>query len=484
MEHPKLSEHKFKKGKFITPWNATIGDLSRENSWFQNRLPEYLWIALILNICGREKGLDRCLYLVDELSKINSDLVVPSFSQITKMLPEDQEKFFKCVLKATDKSTLAPLTAIFTQSEYPIFVNSFFVEGLSFVDRFTSLMCVMKKASDHQSYFSTDIRYIVLCYQIFSGKLKVFKETIEELKLYPNLSHEDERMKYIRSSIRASEVGIPLDMLGVDNSNYLKNFWEVVSKMSECKLFSVQFPFEDNNKDEYMQKLKAIMIYFRDLLATNPLDQKLTVILGIVTYSYKRLLELVEHDLYNTISGRSIVRVLIEDYLMLKYLLKEEPNHTDIWTEYQYYGIGQYKIILGRHREATDISDDCHFDKKYIELLVNEFKDENFLDMDTRYFGSQTPRYKAESVGEKDLYGLYYDYDSAFEHGLWGAIRESSMLKCDSPMHQYHCVPDIENSQQLKSVWNDCKMVMGKTLDLLDSIFGIPQHLKIGEADV
>lgn len=483
MDRPKLSEHKFKKGRFITPWNDTIGDICRENSWFKNRLPEYLWIALILNKYGREKGLDRCLYLVDELSKINSGLVVPSFSQITKMSTEEQEKFFKSVFNVIDKSALAPLTALFTQSEYPVFVNSFFVEGLSFEDRFTILMNIMNDASDHQSNFSTDIRYIVLCYQIFSDKLRMPKEMIDELKLYPNISHEDERMRHIRPLIRSSEVGMQLDIFGVDNSAYLKKLWEVVSKMSECKLYSIQYPVEEGNKEVYMQKLKMIMIYFRDLLETNPLDQKLTVILGIVTYSYKRMCELVEHNLYNTISGRSIVRVLIEDYLMLKFLLKEETNHTDIWTEYQYYGIGQYKIILGRHRDAKDVAENCHFDKMYIELLVNEFKDENFLDMDTRYFGNQTPRYKAEYVGEKDLYGLYYDYDSAFEHGLWGAIRESSMLKCASPMHQYHCVPDIENSQRLKSVWNDCRMVMGKTLDLMDSIYGIPQHIKIGDTD-
>ena len=483
MKHTKLSEHKFKKGKFITPWNDAFGDLFRENSWFQNRLPEYLWIALIIKEYGREKGLDRCLYLVHELSKINSDLVVPSFSQITKMSDKEQESFFQCMSRVIDKSTLAPLTAIFTQSEYPIYVDSFFVEGLSIEDRFTSLMSVMKEGSDHQSYFSTDIRYIVLCYQIFSGKLVMPKETIDEMELYPNLPHEDERMRCIRSSIRASEIGISLDILGVDNSEYLKNFWEVVSRMSECELLCVQYALEEEPKNDYMQKLKAIMIYFRDLLATNPLDQKLTVILGIVTYSYKRVLELVEHNLYNTISGRSIVRILIEDYLMLKFLIKEENNHTDIWTEYQYYGIGQYKIILGRHREAKGVSDDCHFDKDYIELLVNEFKDENFLNMDTRYFGNQAPRYKAEYVGEKDLYGLYYDYDSAYEHGLWGAIRESSMLKCESPMHQYHCVPDVENSQRLKSVWNDCRMIMNKTLDLMDSIYGIPQHLKIGDID-
>lgn len=42
--------------------------------------------------------------------------------------------------------------------------------------------------------------------------------------------------------------------------------------------------------------------------------------------------------------------------------------------------------------------------------------------MDTTYFDKKKIREKAIDVDEKDLFGLYYDYDSAFEHGLWGAI--------------------------------------------------------------
>ena len=62
------------------------------------------------------------------------------------------------------------------------------------------------------------------------------------------------------------------------------------------------------------------------------------------------------------------------------------------------------------------------FDEQYIAALVNEFKGEEFIDMDTKYFDKQNIRLKAESVDEKNLFGLYYDYDSSFEHGLWGAI--------------------------------------------------------------
>lgn len=86
-------------------------------------------------------------------------------------------------------------------------------------------------------------------------------------------------------------------------------------------------------------------------------------------------------------------------------------------------------------------------------------------------------RLKAEDVGEKNLYGLYYDYDSSFEHGLWGAIRESSLLKCNNPAHKYHFVPDVEDETRLKTVLPDCIMIMNKTISFLDEIYGIPEQL-------
>lgn len=148
----------------------------------------------------------------------------------------------------------------------------------------------------------------------------------------------------------------------------------------------------------------------------------------------------------------------------------------NIWRDYQLYGMGLYKLVLARCRESG-ISEESHFDKNYIEALVNEFKGEEFIDMDTKYFDKQNIRVKADSIGEKDLYGLYYDYDSSFEHGLWGSIRESSLLKCNNPAHKYHCVPDVEAEIRLKTVMPDCIMVMNKTVSLLNEFYGIPEQL-------
>ena len=215
---------------------------------------------------------------------------------------------------------------------------------------------------------------------------------------------------------------------------------------------------------------------YRHLLSTEAVVTNLFGNIFVATYSYNRLKEIYEYQLFNSISGRSCVRVLIEDYIMMKYLVKSEASNESIWREYQLYGMGLYKLVLARYREYG-VPGEHHFDEKYIEALVNEFKNEEIINMDTTYFNKHNVRLKAEAIGEKNLYGLYYDYDSSFEHGLWGAIRESSLLKCDNPAHNYHCIPDINGETRLKTVLPDCIMIMNKTVSFLDEIYGIPKSL-------
>jgi hypothetical protein len=227
-----------------------------------------------------------------------------------------------------------------------------------------------------------------------------------------------------------------------------------------------------------MESVQKIIRYLSEFLkADDPLNNKQLVLLGILTYSYKCMLEVVNYNLYNTIVARSSIRVTIENYIMMKYLLLKEPEQTDIWTAYQYYGIGLYKLILTKSRESKRDLSKSHVEYKYLDAIVNEYILEEYIDMDTSYFDKQGIREKAIAVDERELYGLFYDYDSSYAHGLWGAIRESSLLKCQSPSHQYHCVPDYENSQNLKSIWHDCVHVMNKTIRLMHSVYPVPQEL-------
>ena len=475
MKSTKLSQHIFKKGKFITPLNdiPQMRSLQDNESWTYGRLPEYIWIALIFEKFGRKEGLEKLYHIIKKLCMLSSDIIDLKLSSILKMDDDVQSKFYQEISAQTSYGTLAPLTLIFTVSEYPIFTRNFYSNKLSIEQRKDILLSTMKKVMGHQTDESTDIRFIVLWFNVTYGKLCLLDDDASLLSRYPQLDHENEAMCMIRPFIRSCE------SILVENSNdvYLNNFWRCISKMTDCNLIAVKYPDEESNITLYAEYLHEIFVYLNNLYKTSyPIDEKMSVILGISTYSYKRFTEVCEHNLYNAISGRGCVRILIENYIMLKYLLKNEATHENIWRDYKIYGTGLYKLVLSRHREA-ELREKSHIDTTYLEALVNEFWIEDFIDMDTKYFDKHNIRLKAEQVGEKDLYGLYYDYDSSFEHGMWGAIRESSLLKCENPAHQYHCVPDINNDVQLKSVLPDCVMMINKTIELLDSLYDVPEKL-------
>lgn len=477
MRRSKLAEHTFKKGKFLTPINSIpmMKEFEDEKSWTYGRMPEYLWIGMIFKHFGREEGLRRLYGVISELHRLVPELYTLRLSQILKLNEDIQKKFYSYMVYMDAKEALAPLTIYLTVTRAPIFAECFYCPEQSVEQRCNAITGVMRELMDHQSYESTDIRFIVLYFNLLSGKTHLMGEEIELLSAYSSSTHADEIMRMARPTVRAIE-SMLLTFEKTD-SKYIREFWRCVSDMTDCELFSVEFPEENRGITVYMERLHEVYMYFAELFAAaEPLDEKMNVLLGIATYSYKRLVEIYEHNMFNSISGRSCVRVLIEDYIMMKYLVKNEVSHENIWRDYQLYGIGLYKLVLTRHRECGGI-EETHFDEKYIEALVNEFKDEEFINMDTRYFDNQNIRLKAESVDEKNLYGLYYDYDSSFEHGLWGAIRESSLLKCNNPAHKYHCIPDIDNKTRLKTVLPDCIMVMNKTLVFLNDLYGIPEQL-------
>jgi len=476
----KLSQHILKKGKFITPWNDAFGERLQLKSWANTRLPEYFWIGLILNYYGREKSINIFPPIFERLKQIDDNISLPLFSKILD-LPDDQQKdFYTFICSIIDIDVFSPLTLLYTYSEYPIFTQYFCNTKIRFSERRKILEDVLQKCYNSQTEFTTDIKYWVT-FMVAKYHKIVFNsnctETMKALCEYISTSHDDEKMRTYRSLIRSLEAATS-DLMSdnTNNTNFINVFWEKMSSMSDCMLYSINFEVDNNKSKQYIELLYKILRYLTDLYTScMPLDNKMTTILGIYTFAYKRILEIVECNLYNTLSGRSSIRNLIEVYVTLKYLYQKESENGQIWSEFQNYGIGQLKTIVTRFRDFEP-KECSHVDCNLLEILVNDYKQEEFLDMDTSYFDKLSFRGKAEEVNEKELFGLY-DYDSIYEHGLWGAIRESCMLNCNNPAHQYHCVPDCENAQKLKSIWPDCVMLMNKILTLINSSYEIPKTL-------
>jgi hypothetical protein len=473
--------HKFKSGKFVTPLNELLTQLGKEEQWYLGRLPEYMWLALIFYAYPREKAMILIQNILQELNNFLPDTITqPKISYILKLREEIQQDFYKYLLSKVDKSVLSPLTIIITYSMSRPFSKYFSNTDESIEEKIGKLESILQTFSSQHSEQTTDIRYLVFYYIQLRNKIIMPEDQSELINRYPDLTHDNHLMPLIRPMVRNLEM-MSSNFEENHNITYLELFWERMSELTECELFSVQFEIEDVlDKKTELENCYRELKYFTDLFhSVSPLDHKMLVLLGLTTFSYKRFLELIEHDLYNTITGRSVARSLIENYIMMKYLILRESEKPNIWEEYQYYGLGQFKLITERYEDTGDIYPNSHVDYKYLSLIVEEYKRKDFIDMDLNYFDRHNIKTKAEMVDELNLYKHLYDYDSIYEHSLWGAIRESSLLKCNRASHQFHCVPDIENQQKLKSVWHDCQLLMKETLNILKKQYGYPSHLEV-----
>ena len=153
----------------------------------------------------------------------------------------------------------------------------------------------------------------------------------------------------------------------------------------------------------------------------------------------------------------------------------QEKEIPDVYNRFKAFGLGKYKLVMAKMREGKySVSDDAQFHQRIMELLVNEDMDEAFVNTSFGYFDKTQINKKFTLCDELMLYEIYYEYGTNFTHGFWGAIRETSMLICDNPAHNYHTVPDYYAEQKLRSVQDDCDMIMRKLFELISGYIELP----------
>lgn len=153
----------------------------------------------------------------------------------------------------------------------------------------------------------------------------------------------------------------------------------------------------------------------------------------------------------------------------------QEKDVPDVYNRFKAYGLGKYKLVMAKMREGKySVSNEAQLNPKIMELLVNEDMDEAFVNTSFGFFDKTQVNKKFALCDEQMLYEIYYEYGTNFTHGFWGAIREASMLICDNPSHNYHTVPDYYGEQKLRSVQDDCDMIMRKLFELISGYIELP----------
>lgn len=263
------------------------------------------------------------------------------------------------------------------------------------------------------------------------------------------------------------------------SKEFSEKIWKVLGKISECNPLVIVWD-EEKEKMEFYEIAKQTIEYFAANNEDKKMETKYSVIMGMTCYIYRIYQEIIEKQMQNNISGRILFRTMLETYINLKYMMQQEDEVPDVYDRFKAYGNGKYKLVMAKLREEKyTVSDDSQIDERIMELMVNEDMDEAFVNISIGYFDKTSVRAKFKKCGEDELYEIYYEYATNFAHGIWGAIRESSMLICDNPAHIYHCVPDYHAEQNLRSVLSDCEMVMKKTFEAIADYIEFPEFYNI-----
>ncbi len=466
--HPfdKLKDHKHEKGIFKSPINQ-INNI-KLYYWRNDCLPDFIWIALIFDYYNREGAFLKLSLILKEIEDSSFQFDSLQLSYIFSLDKPNQIEFYNILLKYIDVEVLSPLTIIFNKNQ--LFKQYFVIENYRVEDKLSILENIVEYYGTNKSDEATDVQYIILTfYFLIQNKIHLTQKTSEiadYLFKYPKTPHENDEMNKYRATVR-SIFGNIQDSIYEHNQEFIRLFWRELLVIGGCELIYGEYMNRFTLDENFIEDIK---IEFQKLIIENTEteleDSRFNVIIGSSVYALKVLNELVECNLRNKVMGRLCLRIIIEVYITLKFIHKKEQEEPNIWEEYQEYGIGKYKMILIKAREANEF-ENSHLNTELIDALVNEQIDEMFLNVEVRYFKKDI-RKRAGDVDEKELYNLYYDYESNYAHGLWGAVRESAMLTCVNPLHLGHNVPDVQLNHGLADVLPDAIMVFKKLLSFID----------------
>ena len=467
MGKSKLKDHKQNKKTLVTPFNHYLGDKLELKTWHY-RLPELLWLGVIINKYGHTEGLIKCHQIMDYMEENSIDVKDLKITTLLNLDSNKKEMLFDYVNIICEDKILDCLCLVIDDE---IFRNKFYNIQKTSESKIDKIKEVLKESFFKYSDLGCDIRFFFVYHLVYNGKLKLQQGSFsfEVLTKYYNTAHTEQIMKMYKSSIISLEVAV--SMMDEDANEYSNTFWERVSNFSECELYYTDF--ENGDKDRMDKFYNDVKTEFQNLMSSNfekKLDDKFIVLTGQFAYVIKILNDVCSTNLHNTVSARILLRTIIDVLVNMKYLLYLESDNPNVWQDFQIDGLGKYKLIYKRIEEkGYEINEKCHLPGKMLEFLVNDGFDEEFMNINLGYFNKTKIVDKFESIGERELFDTLYDYDVSYSHAFWGAVRESSMLKCDNVLHQLHVSADYTNEQTVKSTEFDYICVVLKIMKVISS---------------
>jgi uncharacterized protein DUF5677 len=465
-----IERHK-RERKMLTPPMMTVSNLQLA-SWPNDRLPELLWAAIIVSHLPQDLALSLFRNVATYGRELRRDgEQAPgdvTHSGIASMEPQQIRELLAIVCRNDHARTL--LASLLLLEELPCreIWQEFLTNDLARAS-WQVLGRAVALTLGHQSQEATDCRWLKVMFLALKGQI-CFRagkdeQMTGELMEYPNVD-----MQKVRPLIRAMEGGVSMLPLSGEKTDWPRKFWSQCLRDTPCSSFRSRDEsgqFQAGTTSALISAAQGALVrHANQTRKTTATDPKHDVVFGTALFCLGILEELLRVGIGQSVVGRSGLRTLLECYVTLEYLTKE--NSADLWKSYRVYGAGQAKLAflkLANSQAATNyISIDT------LKSLANEDVWQEFLPIDLGHWAKSDLRALSEKAGVKDVYDRFYPWTSTYGHGHWAAIRDSVFEVCANPLHRIHRIP-LSRPRTLGDVVPDACEIIDRLLAIVDKCY-------------
>ncbi len=465
-----LRQHR-RIGKTLLPPFLTLpGSGLTPAPWTDDRLPEMLWACLVISVIPRHLALD----LFREIAAIGFKYRDNEATAEWRLYHSD--------LAVLPDEILTQLVQIVTKHPlgYACLRPLLLLDKLPGKERWKSLLDVAPQKDDlnvlgnavlltldHQSQESTDVRWLSILFKMALGRIHVaegIKERAEEIIDYPNRGD----MRSVRPSIRALEMSFAMPSgTKKAETTWQSDFWSECFSRTAC--VPADIPRSTGNHHKIKESIEVLQEAQHHLFdhwfktaSTTGIDSRHDTAFGFCFYGIAVFLEMLVGRNAFGITGRVLLRTLVEIRITLAYL--KEKADPKLWDKFRAFGVGQAKLALLK-------LDDIHNQPKFavpdvLERLSNEDYFQEFVAINLGHWCDQDLRKMAEASNTKSDYDRFYGWSSSFVHGHWSALRDSTMTHCFNPLHRLHRIPLYSHRMLENAAWDGAELLNAMLSDL------------------
>lgn len=459
-----LPGHKQHRQTFIPPLMQV--EPRRELSWYDEMLPDFLWIALMLGRRSDWRAVYSALEVVDRFVPPGQRFADGRLSTFA-LVPEKARPAARAALHHEAPHALP------TQFGHALGLYSTCPARWLYEDWLTRhepdpeigtplLRSLVKDHVDKSSVAATRLRMAAFSRRVTHGKISHPGTGVFGLfPKYPSgLSTSEQRQ--VESALRA----LWLNLFGVevgehpDVLDWPRDFWRRNRELVPCRIHldreERQVTEEDGPLDPeplmQLSEMRALLDVLDDLgdylrseqiafLKEPSSDEPNVVLLGLASRLYRLLYAFLERPSAWTPDAAGFhIRPLVDARILVGWLITR--NDPAIFAAYREYGRGRLKLLRDHIKAdlGKNLDDIARNALNHLDQRVNLERDEAFQPVQLGAFADTSPRTMAIEAGLKREYDLSYAPLSSSNHGEWPTVRDNDTLICAEPLHRNHRV--------------------------------------------